>query len=75
MRNRADIADDHKWRLDDIYSDWTAWESAYAELERRIGEYAALKGTLANGPEKLLAAYQLNDELGQLAYKVYFFPA
>jgi oligoendopeptidase F len=74
-RNREEIGDAHKWRLDDIYPDWTAWESAYAELERRIGEYAQLKGTLSNGPEQLLAAYKLNDELGQLAYKVYFFPS
>src|SRR5678810_1073465 len=74
-RNREEIGDEHKWRLDDIYPDWSAWESAYAELERRIGEYAQLKGTLANGPEPLLAAYKLNDELGQLAYKVYFFPS
>jgi oligoendopeptidase F len=74
-RNRAEIADAHKWRLDDIYPDWATWESALAELERRIGEYAALKGTLSAGAGQLLAAYQLNDSLGQLAYKVYFFPS
>jgi oligoendopeptidase F len=74
-RNRAEIADAHKWHLDDIYADWRAWEVALAELERRIGEYAALKGTLGRGPAELLAAYRLNDELGQLAYKVYFYPS
>ena len=74
-RNRADIADAHKWLLDDIYPTWPAWETALAELERRIGEYAALKGTLGRGPDQLLAAYRLNDELGQLAYKVYFYPS
>ncbi|HXT69050.1 MAG TPA: oligoendopeptidase F [Vicinamibacterales bacterium] len=74
-RNRAEISDAHKWRLDDIYPDWTTWETAYAELERRIGEYAALKGTLNQGPARLLAAYELSDALGQLAYKVYFFPS
>src|SRR5262245_28710647 len=74
-RNRAEITDAYKWRLDDIYPDWATWESALAELERRIGEYAALKGTLGSGPGQLLAAYQLNDSLGQLAYKVYFFPS
>ena len=74
-RNRTDIADAHKWSLDDIYPDWKAWESAYAELEKRIGEYAGLKGTLSQGADKLLAAYRLNDDLGQLAYKVYFFPS
>ena len=74
-RNRADIGDAYKWRLDDIYADWPAWESALAELERRIGEYAALKGTLGQGPGQLLAAYRLNDALGQLAYTVYFYPS
>jgi oligoendopeptidase F len=74
-RNRAEIDDAHKWNLSDIYPDWKLWDEARVELERRIGEYAALKGTLASGPERLLAAYQLNDGLGQLAYKVYFFPS
>jgi oligoendopeptidase F len=74
-RNRADLDDQHKWNLDDIYPDWTAWDTARATLDQRIGTYASLKGTLANGPEQLLAAFRLNDELGQLAYKVYFFPS
>jgi len=74
-RNRAEIADTHKWKLEDIFPDWPAWESALAVLDRRIGEYAALKGTLSKGPEQLLAAYRLNDELGQLAYTVYYYPS
>ena len=74
-RNRVEIDDGHKWNLDDIYSDWETWERARVELEQRIGEYAALKGTLGQGPDRLLAAYKLNDALGQLAYKVYFYPS
>jgi oligoendopeptidase F len=74
-RNRAEIADAYKWKLDDIYLDWQAWEKALAELEKRIGEYAALKGTLGKGSDQLLKAYRLNDDLGQLAYTVYFFPS
>jgi len=74
-RNRADIDDAHKWHLDDIYPTWEAWTVALGELERRIAEYAALKGTLGQGADRLLAAYRLNDDLGQLAYKVYFFPS
>ena len=74
-RVRAEIDDRHKWDLADIYPDWDAWERARAELERRIGEFAALKGTLGRGPDQLLAAFRLNDDLGQLAYKVYFYPS
>src|SRR5262245_5976331 len=74
-RNRAEIDDTHKWNLDDIYPDWEAWERARAELDRRIGEFASLKGTLPTGSDALLRAFRLNDDLGQLAYRVYFYPS
>jgi oligoendopeptidase F len=74
-RTRPEIDDAHKWNLTDIYSDWSIWDVARGELDRRIGDYAQLKGTLAQGPDRLLAAYRLNDDLGQLAYKVYFYPS
>jgi oligoendopeptidase F len=72
-RDRALIEDTHKWNLADIYPDWSAWDVARAELNRRIDEYADLKGTLGAGPDRLLAAFSLNDALGQLAYKVHFY--
>jgi oligoendopeptidase F len=74
-RVRAEIDDGHKWNLTDIYPDWETWDVARGELEQKIKEYAALKGTLSQGPGRLLAAYRLNDGLGQLAYKVYFYPS
>src|SRR6476660_5121509 len=74
-RKRAEIDDSFKWNLEDIYPDWSAWDRARAELDKRIDEYAALKGTLAQGATRLLAAYKLNDDLGQLAYRVYFYPS
>jgi len=74
-RDRAQIDDAHKWNLSDIYPDWDAWERARTGLDRRIADFAALKGTLTTGPTSLLAAFQLNDELGQLAYRVYFYPS
>ena len=74
-RNRQEIDESFKWNLTDIYENWEAWDAARAELDRRIDEYAALKGTLAAGPAQLLAAYRLNDDLGQLAYRVYFYPS
>src|ERR1041385_7597740 len=74
-RNRPDIDEAFKWNLSDIYPDWQVWDSARAELDRRIDEFAGLKGTLALGADRLLKAYRLSDDLGQLAYRVYFFPS
>lgn len=73
LRDRARIPDRFKWNLSHIYADWNAWQAAYDELDRRIGEYAALQGTLASGPEDLLAALVAADVIGQLEYKVWYY--
>jgi oligoendopeptidase F len=74
-RNRQEIPDRFKWNLRDIFPDWDAWETAYKKLDGGIERYAALKGTLAQGPERLLEAFRLSEELGQLAYRVWYFPS
>ena len=73
-RNRAEIDDAHKWNLADIYTDWDTWDRDRSALEGAIAEYATLKGTLAQGPDRVLAAFRLSDRLGQLAHKVVYFP-
>ena len=74
-RNRADIPVEYTWNLADIYPDWETWEADRAVLDARIDEYAALKGTLAQGPGQLLKAFQLGDAMGKLAHTVYYFPS
>jgi oligoendopeptidase F len=74
-RRREDVPDRFKWNLIDIFPDWNAWEAAYKELEAGIEQYAALKGTLAGGPDQLLTAFRLSEQLGQLAYRVWYYPS
>ena len=74
-RRRDDIPERFKWNLNDIYPDWSAWEAAYKKLEAGIDRYAALKGTLSEGPHRLLEAFQLSEELDQLAYRVWYYPS
>ena len=74
-RLRAEIPDRFKWNLNDIFESWDAWQAAYAELERGIDKYAQLKGSLSRGTEQLLAAFRLSEQLGQLAYKVWYYPS
>ena len=73
LRERAAIDDRFKWSLTDIFADWTAWQSAFDELDTKIGAYAALQGTLVQGADSLLAAMKLSDDIGQLTYKVWYF--
>jgi oligoendopeptidase F len=74
-RLRAEIPDRFKWNLHDIFESWDAWQAAYAELERGIDKYAQLKGSLSQGTEQLLVAFRLSEQLGQLAYKVWYYPS
>lgn len=73
-RDRADIADEYRWDLSDIYADWDAWEADLAVAQEKMDAFAALRGTLAEGPEQLLAAMQLQDELMMVVYKAYSYP-
>ena len=74
-RKRGDIDDRYKWNLSDIFSSWQAWDASYKQLDAGIDRYAALKGTLREGPERLLTAFRLSEELGQLAYRVWDHPS
>ena len=74
-RKREDIGDRYKWNLTDIFPDWDAWDAGYKRLDAGIEKYAGLKGTLAGGAERLLEAFRLSEELGQLAYRVWYFPS
>jgi oligoendopeptidase F len=73
LRDRNEIPDRFKWNLAHIFPDWTRWQAAYDDLETKIAAYAALQGSLAKGPEPLLAAMKLSDEIGQVTYKVWYF--
>jgi oligoendopeptidase F len=74
-RLRSEIPDRFKWSLADIFPSWDEWESGYKELEAGIARYAALKGTLAGGADRLLEAFRLSEEVGQLAYRVWYYPS
>jgi oligoendopeptidase F len=74
-RNRAEIPDRFKWNVQDIFQSWKEWDAAYKQLEGGVDRYAALKGTLAQGPGSLLHSFRLSEELGQLAYRVWYYPS
>src|SRR5258705_474018 len=67
LRERDQIADRFKWDLTKIYSDWNAWHAAYVELDRKIDEFATLRGSLARGgrfsaaPDEACAALSSAD--------------
>ena len=73
-RERAAIAAEFKWDFAPIYASWDAWGAGMAEMKVKMDAFAALKGTLKDGPAALLKAYRLFDEVGILQYRVYCYP-
>jgi oligoendopeptidase F len=73
-RNRAEIPAQYRWDFSAIYPGWEAWEAGMKDLEAKMDAFAALKGSLAQGPAQLLKAYRALDEIGILQYRVYRYP-
>src|SRR5450755_2505501 len=73
-RNRAEIPAEYRWDFSAIYPNWAAWEEGMKEMDARMDAFAALKGTLAQGPAQLLKVYQAYDEIGKLQYRLYRYP-
>jgi len=71
---RADIPAQYRWDVSPLFSSWEAWEQGMQALDAKMTAFAALKGTLAQGPQAVLHAYQLRDEVGMLEEKVYRYP-
>ena len=73
-RIRAEIPAQYRWDFSAIYPDWAAWDAGMKDMEVRMDAFAAMKGTLKNGPAAVLKAYQAFDEIGMMQYKVYRYP-
>ncbi|MFO7695182.1 MAG: oligoendopeptidase F [Vicinamibacterales bacterium] len=74
-RVRSEIPDEYKWDLSSIFPTWQAWDDAFVRLESLIAAFAERRGSLESGPEALVGAFQAMDELGQLAYAVWYYPS
>ncbi len=74
-RDRARIDQRFTWDLGHIFSDWEGWRRAMGQLAALMERYQAFRGTLAEGPERLLAACLLSDELGRLVQRVHSYPS
>ena len=63
----------YKWDLSAICRDWDAWAEDFRTLEVGIERLKAFQGTLAGGPDALLAAFGVMDAIGALSYRVWYY--
>jgi oligoendopeptidase F len=65
----------YTWDLNSIFPNWEAWEAGFTALDQGIEAYKKYEGTLAQGAGQLLRALTDRDVLGQLSYKVWYYPS
>src|ERR1041384_8043170 len=63
----------YKWDLSAICRSWEEWSEAYRRLDEAIETFKAFQGTLAEGSDRLLAAFTAMDEMGALSYRVWYY--
>jgi oligoendopeptidase F len=73
--NRDALDPKYTWDLTSIFKSWEEWETAFTQLDRGIDDYRKYEGTLAHGASQLLSALKDRDVLGQLSFKVWYYPS
>jgi len=63
LTERGDIAKEYTWDLESIFPTNDDWENSFKKLQQELPELEALKGTLAQSGQALLAILQKRDEL------------
>lgn len=72
-KQRCEIAQQDKWRIEDIYATDEAWEADYNECIRRAQEKCAYQGRLAESALILYQALKESDEADLLVEHVYVY--
>jgi oligoendopeptidase F len=75
LRPRDEIPARYKWDLGAICRDWDEWTTLFRRLEAAIEAFRTLQGTLGTGSAHLLAAFRALDDMGALAYRVWYYAA
>ena len=70
---RADIPEQYKWDLTDMYADAEAWERDKERFETLLPTLSEYKGRLAESGATLLEALQHSESVGQLLGNLYVY--
>ncbi|MBB3108239.1 oligoendopeptidase F [Paenibacillus phyllosphaerae] len=69
---RSETAPEHRWKLEDLFADQSAWDKEYALAKDLMKKVAAFEGKLAD-PNQLKACFELEDELSLHVERLYVY--
>ena len=68
LRSEVPVAD--TWDLTRLFPTDAAWETAFADFEKLVGEYPKFRGTLANGPQVLAECLEFDSRVDRLGDRI-----
>lgn len=68
---RSEVAEELKWRLEDIFETDELWEEEFKAIQVLAGEAASYKGTLGNSAEQMHSFFAWQDALLERMGKLY----
>ena len=72
LKNRSEIDDKYKWKLDKIYSTDDEWEKEFNELKNESPKLKSFSGKL-NDKEEILKYLEFNEKISRKAEKLYVY--
>ncbi|MGI5912729.1 MAG: oligoendopeptidase F [Syntrophomonadaceae bacterium] len=72
-RNRDEIAEKYKWKLEDIYKDEASWEEDFKKVQEGLPEIEQFKNRLQESAGILYQALQKLEELQRRTEKLYVY--
>ena len=72
LKDRKDIDDRYKWRLEDIYESDKEWNEDFDKARRLIGQLSNFRGKIKD-EKSLLDVLKLNEELSMITERLFVF--
>ncbi len=70
VKERKDIDDKYKWRLEDIFESDDLWQEASERVIGLAERFFAMRGSLGESAENLLSSLRLSDEIDALLLSI-----
>ncbi len=73
LRQRSEIAEPYKWRLDHIYQSDAQWRADFDSVKSMIPKIESFKGRLAESGRTLAECFEHRDQTSILFHKLYIY--
>ena len=73
LKKRSEIAQEYKWKIEDLFADDTQWQKEVEEIKKLKETLKGYQGKLGESAETLYEYLSLSDKLDQLMERVYVY--